>query len=235
MIPVPSQVRIWLAVGRTDMRSGMQGLALQVQETLGRDPHAGDLYVFRGRSGNLIKIIWHDGLVIEIEEGNQVRLKCDSGSTVTASNAVFATNSPINTWVKIHSKMAPYRTYAMAFDISKGTLPDALYWDMDDPYYYVRLNPGTGKTDRLIVGGRDHRSGEADDGEARFTALEAWIRALVPELSRERARWSGQVLETIDYCGFIVRSPGNGNVFVATGDSGQGMTHGALAGLLSMI
>jgi transposase len=62
MIPVPSQVRIWLAVGRTDMRRGMQGLALQVQETLGRDPHAGDLYVFRGRSGNLIKIIWHDGL-----------------------------------------------------------------------------------------------------------------------------------------------------------------------------
>jgi transposase len=52
MIPVPSQVRIWLAVGRTDMRRGMQGLALQVQETLGRDPHAGDLYVFRGRSGN---------------------------------------------------------------------------------------------------------------------------------------------------------------------------------------
>lgn len=40
MIPVPSQVRIWLAVGRTDMRRGMQGLALQVQETLGRDPHA---------------------------------------------------------------------------------------------------------------------------------------------------------------------------------------------------
>ncbi|HVZ15068.1 MAG TPA: IS66 family insertion sequence element accessory protein TnpB [Bauldia sp.] len=62
MIPVPSRVRIWLAVGRTDMRRGMQGLTLRVQEALGRDPHAGDLYVFRGRSGNLIKIIWHDGL-----------------------------------------------------------------------------------------------------------------------------------------------------------------------------
>ncbi|UCI16776.1 IS66 family insertion sequence element accessory protein TnpB [Mesorhizobium sp. B2-1-8] len=62
MIPVPSQVHIWLAVGRTDMRGGMQGLALQAQETLGRDPHAGDLYVFRGRNGNLIKTIWHDGL-----------------------------------------------------------------------------------------------------------------------------------------------------------------------------
>src|SRR3954469_12035289 len=62
MIPVPSGVRVWLAVGRTDMRKGMNGLALQVQQALGRDPHAGDLYVFRGVRGNLIKIIWHDGI-----------------------------------------------------------------------------------------------------------------------------------------------------------------------------
>ena len=62
MIPVPSAVRVWLAVGRTDMRKGMNGLALQVQEALGRDPHAGDLYVFRGARGDLIKIIWHDGI-----------------------------------------------------------------------------------------------------------------------------------------------------------------------------
>jgi len=62
MIPVPSGVRVWLAVGHTDMRRGMNGLALQVQEALKRDPHAGDLYVFRGRRGNLIKIVWHDGI-----------------------------------------------------------------------------------------------------------------------------------------------------------------------------
>ena len=62
MIPVPSGVRVWLAVGHTDMRRGMNGLALQVQEALGRDPHAGDLYVFRGRRGDLVKILWHDGL-----------------------------------------------------------------------------------------------------------------------------------------------------------------------------
>ena len=62
MIPIPSGVRVWLAVGHTDMRRGMNGLALQVQEVLGRDPHAGDLYVFRGRRGDLVKILWHDGL-----------------------------------------------------------------------------------------------------------------------------------------------------------------------------
>ena len=62
MIPVPSGVRVWLAAGATDMRRGMPGLALQVQERLGRDPHAGDLFVFRGRRGDLIKVLWHDGL-----------------------------------------------------------------------------------------------------------------------------------------------------------------------------
>ncbi|WP_439548875.1 IS66 family insertion sequence element accessory protein TnpB [Falsiroseomonas sp.] len=62
MIPVPSGVRVWLAVGHTDMRRGMNGLALQVQQALGRDPHAGDLYVFRGRRADLVKIVWHDGI-----------------------------------------------------------------------------------------------------------------------------------------------------------------------------
>jgi transposase len=62
MIPMPSGMRIWLATGVTDMRRGMQGLALQVQEGLRRDPHAGDVFVFRGRRGDLVKILWHDGL-----------------------------------------------------------------------------------------------------------------------------------------------------------------------------
>ena len=62
MTPVPSGVRVWIATGHTDMRRGMNGLALQVQEGLRRDPHAGDLYVFRGKSGQLIKVLWHDGI-----------------------------------------------------------------------------------------------------------------------------------------------------------------------------
>ena len=62
MIPIPSGVRVWIATGHTDMRRGMQGLALTVQESLKRDPHAGDLYIFRGRRGDLAKILWHDGI-----------------------------------------------------------------------------------------------------------------------------------------------------------------------------
>ena len=61
MIPFPGGARVWLATGRTDMRKGMNGLALQVQEVLKRDPHSGHLFVFRGRRGDLIKVLWHDG------------------------------------------------------------------------------------------------------------------------------------------------------------------------------
>jgi len=61
MIPVPSDARVWLAAGHTDMRKGFDGLALLVQETLRRDPHSGHLFVFRGRRGGLIKVLWHDG------------------------------------------------------------------------------------------------------------------------------------------------------------------------------
>src|SRR5258707_7835872 len=65
MIPVPTGVRIWIAT-HTDMRKGMQGLALLVQEGLGRDPFAGDVFVFRGRAGSLIKALWHDGIGLSL-------------------------------------------------------------------------------------------------------------------------------------------------------------------------
>jgi transposase len=61
MIPFPAGVRVWLATGHTDMRRGFDGLALQVQEKLKQDPHCGHLFVFRGRRGGLLKILWHDG------------------------------------------------------------------------------------------------------------------------------------------------------------------------------
>ena len=85
----------------------------------------------------------------------------------------------------------------------------------------------------LIVGGADHKSGEADDADLRFEALEAWARNLIPAAKDVTHRWSGQVLDTIDYAGFIGRNPGNQNIYVHTGDSGQGMTHGVAGSLIN--
>ena len=178
--------------------------------------------------------IFANSPVIRVEElpDGGVRVATENGGTIEAEHAVVATNSPINDRFQLHTKMSPYRTYAMAFTLPRGALPDALYWDTGDPYHYVRLNPGPGSVDYLIAGGADHKSGEADDGDVRFEAIDAWIRSLVPTLGKEVTRWSGQVLDTIDYCAFIGLNPGSKSVYIVTGDSGQGMTHGALAGLL---
>jgi glycine/D-amino acid oxidase-like deaminating enzyme/nitrite reductase/ring-hydroxylating ferredoxin subunit len=177
--------------------------------------------------------LYADSVVESVEENDAgVAVRTSQGHTVRAKTAVVATNSPINDLVAVHTKQAPYRTYAMAFTIPRRTLPDALYWDTLDPYHYVRLQPGPGTTDYLIVGGADHKTGECDDAWVRFEGLESWIRGLVPALGRETNRWSGQILDTIDYSGFIGRNPGSKNVYVATGDSGQGITHGVVASLL---
>jgi hypothetical protein len=177
--------------------------------------------------------LYADSAVDSVEETDAgVEVRTTSGLRVRAKAAVVATNSPINDRYAIHTKQAPYRSYAMAFTIPRGTLPDALYWDTLDPYHYVRTQTGPGKTDYLIVGGADHKTGESDDAWVHFEGLESWIRGLVPDLGNETHRWSGQVLEPIDLSGFIGRNPGSRNIYVATGDSGQGLTHGVLAGLL---
>ena len=115
----------------------------------------------------------------------------------------------------------------------RGTLPDALYWDMGDPYHYVRLNPGPGSIDYLIAGGADHKTGEADDGDVRFEAVEAWIRSAgAGSWARKSHRWSGQVLIRSTIAASSAAILVARTCLVATGDSGQGMTHGALAGIL---
>jgi transposase len=110
MIPIPSGVRVWLAVGHTDMRRGMNSLALQVQEALKRDPHGGDLYVFRGKRGDLIKILWHDGIGMSLyakrlERGRFIwpAPQADGVVTIAASQLAYMLDgidwrNPQHTW-----------------------------------------------------------------------------------------------------------------------------------------
>lgn len=166
------------------------------------------------------------------EAADGVRLTVTGGHTVHAGHVVVATNAPVHARYAYHAKQAPYRTYAMAFEIEPGQLADALYWDTADPYHYVRLTTGADGKDLLIVGGEDHKTGEADDAPRRFAALESWIRTLVPKLGPETNRWSGQVMDTLDYGAYIGLDPDSKRTYVATGDSGQGITHGVVASLV---
>lgn len=181
----------------------------------------------------------------EIKRGFPARITTRQGPAITASAVVVATNTPFNDLVAIHTKQAPYISYVVAFAVPRGAVAKALYWDTLDPYHYVRLQalhpdktsgeqPGAAQSEELlIVGGEDHKTGQADDGEDRYSRLEAWVRERFPVQGPARCRWSGQVLETIDGLAFIGRNPIDArNVFVATGDSGMGMTHGTIAGIL---
>jgi glycine/D-amino acid oxidase-like deaminating enzyme/nitrite reductase/ring-hydroxylating ferredoxin subunit len=171
--------------------------------------------------------------VVAVEgDGRMAVVRTESGQVVTARAAVVATNTPINDRVTIHTKQAPYRTYVIAAPVPRGAVEDALCWDTADPYHYTRLQPGESE-DWLIVGGEDHKSGQAEDMHVRFARLEAWTRERFPETGEIRHRWSGQVMEPVDYLGFIGRNPGDAeNVYIATGDSGMGITHGTIAGML---
>ena len=152
---------------------------------------------------------------------------------MTADYLVVATNSPVNDRFALHSKQAPYRTFVVGLRVAQGTIPTALYWDTGDPYHYVRLHRLDAADDILLVGGEDHETGHADDADQRFAALESWARARFAGLKEVTHRWSGQCLEPFDGMAFIGRNPLDGdNVFVATGDSGHGLTHGMIAGIL---
>jgi glycine/D-amino acid oxidase-like deaminating enzyme/nitrite reductase/ring-hydroxylating ferredoxin subunit len=164
--------------------------------------------------------------VTGVETGPPARITTMDGRAVTADVVVCATNTPVIDWLVIHSKQAAYRTFVIGARISRS-IPRALYWDTGDPYHYVRLSE-----DVLIVGGEDHKTGQADDGDDRLRRLEAWTRERFP-VGPVEFRWSGQVMEPVDSLGYIGRNPGDkGHIFVATGDSGHGMTHGTIAGML---
>ena len=156
---------------------------------------------------------------------------------VRAGAVVVATNTPYNDRVVMHTKQGAYRSYVIAARVPKGSVERAIFWDTLDPYHYVRLqadDAGREDTELLIVGGEDHKTGQDDlPAEERYLRLEAWTRQFFPVAGEVVYRWSGQVMEPGDGLPFIGRNPlDNARVYIATGDSGMGMTNGTVAGIL---
>jgi glycine/D-amino acid oxidase-like deaminating enzyme/nitrite reductase/ring-hydroxylating ferredoxin subunit len=173
----------------------------------------------------------HTGVRAErVEPGKPGRIVTDGGETILASAIVVATNAPISSRVTIPLRQAAYRSYVVGLDLAPGAVAPALFWDTADPYHYVRVADGVGGRQVLIVGGEDHKTGQADDATARYDRLEDWAREHFPMVGTTVARWSGQIMEPADGLGYI-GAMGDGT-YVITGDSGNGLTHGALGALL---
>jgi glycine/D-amino acid oxidase-like deaminating enzyme/nitrite reductase/ring-hydroxylating ferredoxin subunit len=176
-----------------------------------------------------------------IEGGSAARVTATFNRTVSAGAVVVATNSPINDLVTIHTKQAPYRTYVIGVQVPRDSVHKALYWDTANPYHYVRLAHSDQRGivsqdegfDLLIVGGEDHKTGQGEFAGHRYASLIEWTRERFPMMSKILYQWSGQVMEPADGMAFIGRNPGDEpNIFIVTGDSGNGMTHGTIAGML---
>jgi glycine/D-amino acid oxidase-like deaminating enzyme/nitrite reductase/ring-hydroxylating ferredoxin subunit len=202
-------------------------------------PRQGQIHPLAYLKGLAEAIVVHGGRIhgrthaVDIEDGHPTRVTTEGGHTIEAGSTVVATNTPINDRFVIHTKQAPYRTFVVGLRVASGSVPWVQYWDTLDPYHYVRI---AGRLDErhdlLIVGGEDHKTGQQDDAGERFARLVAWASERFPVLGEAIYRWSGQVMEPIDSLAFIGRNPGDNHVYVVTGDSGNGMTHGTIAGML---
>lgn len=169
---------------------------------------------------------------VEIEGDTLLKVHTRDNFVIKAQHVVMATNTPSNNRFAIHTKQSPYRSYVVTFEIAPGAIPKGLYWDSEDPYHYVRTQDLNANQSLLIVGGEDHKVGQEEDAEACWAKLESWVRANIPEAGAVVKKWSGQVMEPVDGLAFIGRNPGDSHVYIATGDSGHGLTHGTIAGLI---
>ena len=177
--------------------------------------------------------------VESVDGGQPARVHVRGGPTVTADVVVVATYTPIHPRVAIHTKQAAYRSYVIGVEVPRGSVPTGLYWDTLHPYHYVRLANGASASDAateiLIVGGEDHTTGQTEDADAdeRWARLERWTREHFAMAGEVTFRWSGQIMEPADSLAFIGRlQHDDPSVYVATGDSGHGMTHATIAALL---
>jgi glycine/D-amino acid oxidase-like deaminating enzyme/nitrite reductase/ring-hydroxylating ferredoxin subunit len=201
-------------------------------------PHQGQFHPLKYVNGLVAAIergkgrLYTGTHVDRVESGHPARVEAGRHH-VTAQHVVVATQTPFIDRVKLHTKQFPYMTYVIAAPVPKGSVPKALFWDTENPYHYVRLADRSIDEDLLIVGGEDHKTGQAEDGNARFDRLETWARKRFPMMRTRAFHWAGEVMETLDGLAMIGPNPmDEDNVFVVTGDSGMGMTHGTIAGML---
>jgi glycine/D-amino acid oxidase-like deaminating enzyme/nitrite reductase/ring-hydroxylating ferredoxin subunit len=171
--------------------------------------------------------VYENVLVSHVGNQGQFKLETDGGRTVTADAVVVATHAPFQT-MKLEVQLAQYRSYVVSGPLARPL--GGLFWDMADPYHYLRSTTIEGK-DYLIVGGADHRTGTLPEGgpDAPFRELQALATRLGSTVAE---RWSAQVAEPADGLPFIGKPDAKMELYLAQGFSGNGMTFGTLAAMM---
>jgi len=166
------------------------------------------------------------------EEKDIVNVTTKDGHKVSGKSVVVATNSPTDGH-SLFMKMRAQRTYMLAFKIPMGSVPKGLYWDTQDAYHYARVSSGVEpNTEVLLVGGEDHTVGHEHDFDQRFARLVDWTMERFPMAQEVVSKWSGELLEPVDHLPFLGKAPATENVYLITGDSGNGLTNGTVGALV---
>lgn len=223
---------------QAEMVAGVPGLGFETGPAV-RYPGQAQFHPLRYLDGLARAFIRRGGRIHGASHAHRIRgdhrrqiVSLDRGE-IRARDVVVATHTPFNDRVVMHTKQAGYRTYVIGLRVPHGALPHLLLWDLDEPYHYVRLAPGADGDEVLVVGGADHKTGQDAHPGHRYDELERWTRARFP-MARELAwRWSGEVMEPSDGLAFLGRNPmDDDNVYLITGDSGNGMTHCTIGAML---
>ncbi|HEY3493238.1 MAG TPA: FAD-dependent oxidoreductase [Polyangiaceae bacterium] len=164
---------------------------------------------------------------IAIDDAEPCTIHTSVGPVVTADHVVLATHAPLSNSILVETQVSHYRSYAAAF--SARQVPYGLFWDLADPYHYVRAHR-FGEEFMLIVGGEDHKIGQQLDTRLAFERLAGYASRFSAE--GIGTRWSADVIEPADGLPLIGADAGSERVFVASGFSGDGLVLGTLAGMI---
>ncbi|MBA2726735.1 MAG: FAD-dependent oxidoreductase [Parachlamydiaceae bacterium] len=203
-------------------------------------PRQAQFHILKYLQGLIKAVLKHGGKIFShthvtnIEDGSPCLVKTSLGAEIRAHSVIVATCTPVNNRFYIHTKQSAYRTYVIAASVPKGSIQKGLYWDTLDPYHYIRIQKNLidSNLEWLVVGGEDHKTGQGPANNSIYDHLEVWAKKRFPMIDKIEYRWSGQVFEPVDSLAFIGLNPGDKNIYIATGDSGNGMTHGTIAAIL---
>lgn len=170
------------------------------------------------------------------DDAKQPFVETAHGSTIKARHIVVATNSPMHSR-EFALKQAQYMTYVIGVKIAPDSYQPALYWDTASSYHYIRSASSThAHNDILLIGGEDHKVGQdsasAHNPREHFDNLRQWAEQHFPFIGETVYEWSGEVIEPMDSLAFIGLSPFQKSVYMITADSGHGLTHGTIGGIL---
>lgn len=210
VLPIPYQkITVWEGQAQFHPLRYLQGIARAFEEAGG--------------------ILLQQCRMLHAEDNETIEVVTTKGN-IKCRQLIYATHIPPGVNL-LHFRCAPYRSYAMAVKLKDGNYPDAVAYDMQDPYHYYRSQEVNGEQ-FLIVGGEDHKTGHEENTEACFRRLESHVRNYF-DVAKVSYKWSSQYFEPTDGLPYIGHLPGHpDNIYVSTGFGGNGMIYGTLSGIL---